>query len=135
MFAVRPFRNLMTVCMKNSNNVRRNVTRKFGDHVKAVRPEGGRPKDFEGFMRWYLVQDYQVVFFIIGAWISIGFLGKGISSCMSSGKPKVTAPPAVQNEASTDDSANKGAMPSDIDSFLVWMEEDAGNLDKALASL
>ena len=31
--------------------------------------------DFEGFMRWYLVQDYQVVFFILGSYVGLTLTG------------------------------------------------------------
>ena len=45
--------------------------------------------------------------------------------------PKVANPPAHGTATTT----NKNDMPSDIDGFLTWMEADAGNLDKALATL
>ncbi len=31
--------------------------------------------------------------------------------------------------------ASSDAIPSDIDGFLAWMDQDAGNLDKALATI
>ena len=46
--------------------------------------------------------------------------------------PKVANPPAHSSHA---EPGAKGDMPSDIDGFLAWMDEDAGNLDKALATL
>lgn len=94
-----------------------------------VRPEK-RPSDFEGFMRWYFVQDYEVVFLILGGYVGLVAVAKGIMSLCSSPKPKIVAKePSVKTSASSDE------IPSDIDTFLTWMEADAGNLDKALASL
>ena len=89
-------------------------------------------------MRYYLVEDYSVVFFVLGAWGGIVLLGKGVAALFSSPKPKhITHGNAHGHHAApkAHASSNNGEIPSDIDGFLAWMDQDAGNLDKALATL
>ena len=93
--------------------------------------------DFEGFMRYYLVEDYSVVFFVLGAWGGIVLFGKGVAALLSSPKPKHGHGHANTHHAApkVHASSSSGEIPSDIDGFLAWMDQDAGNLDKALATL
>jgi len=105
--------------------------RKFA-HAAKERP-AERPADFEGFMRYYLVEDYQVVFFVMGSWVTIGVLGNLIAG---GGKKEAPITDAQKAALYTQkESSSNGDMPSDIDGFLTWMEQDSGNLDKALATL
>jgi hypothetical protein len=121
-----------------ANSVRRSfarfskpVNRQFA-HAAKERP-AERPADFEGFMRWYLVEDYQVVFFVMGSWITIGTLGKLM---FGGDKKQATITDAQKAALYTKKAATSSDdMPGDIDGFLTWMEQDSGNLDKALATL
>ncbi len=116
--------------------------RNFG-HAAKVRP-ATRPSDFEGFMRYYLVEDYHVVFFVLGSWFTVAMLGKTVAALFSSPKPKAIA--HGKKHGGHDDhhhhhkhahghATSGDAIPSDIDAFLAWMDAEPGNLDKALATI
>jgi len=118
--------------------IRRTVSRFATKATKAprrnmselkVRPET-KPTDFEGYMRWYFVQDYQVVFLILGGYVGLVAVVKGVMALCSSPKPVI-----VDKVPMLKTTGDANEIPSDIDTFLTWMEADSGNLDKALATL
>lgn len=120
-----------------ANTVRRSFARfskpsqRTFAHEAKVRP-ATRPADFEGFMRYYLVEDYQVVFFVMGSWITVATLGKLI---FGGGKKADPITDAHKASLYAKKETSNGDMPTDIDGFLTWMEQDSGNLDKALATI